>query len=171
MNKKIYFKEVGEIIEANKTNDLVVKADYELLYLVVTNQNKNVDGGFLADKIVNSFSNTLFTQVMVSWEFLQSEVGRALIKAKFEVSNDIYLVTDLVDITGYTRQYIRKAEKEGKIISEKRKGTIMFREIEVNRFLKLKNKPNLLENQKSFVYEDAKETLINGGFGREEEYK
>lgn len=171
MNKELYFTEVEEIIKANKFNELVVKADFELLYLIVTNQNKEVDGGYVADKIISSLSGSFFTKVMVSWDFLQGEVGRALIKAKFQVSNDIYFSDDLVSITGYSRQYISKAIKEGKLKGEKRKGTIIFREVEVNKFLELKGKPNLLENKKQYVYEQGKETLIVGGFEREECYK
>lgn len=37
---------------------------------------------------------------MVSWEFLSSEIGRALLKAKFEVGNDVYFIMDLAKSWG-----------------------------------------------------------------------
>jgi hypothetical protein len=170
VNKQKYFKEVEELISTSK-NSNVERADFEILYLVVTGKNTEVDGCYISDKIVNSLFHLFGTQVLISWDFLQTEVGRALIKAKFEIGNDIYFMEDLVNITGFTKQYISKQVKEEKIKGEKRKGFIYFRENEVNKFLVAKNKPDLIKNKKQYVYEEVKETLINGGFEREVEYK
>lgn len=167
MNKDRYFQEVEELIKKNKN---VTREDFELLYLAVSGININSDIEFLADKIVKSLSNDTFTETLVSWRFLQTEVGRAIIKAKFDVKNEIYLTSDLSEITGYSRAFISQEMKAGNIKFEKRKGTVFFRENDVKEYLSKKG-IDKVEKENELKYKELKEKLINGGFEREADYK
>lgn len=170
INKKIYFKEVEELFNNNKNQNLE-KADFEILYMALIGKNKEVDLGYLADKIVKSLSADIFNKVMVSWDFLQTEIGRALIKAKFEMSNNIYFISDLAEILECSKQNISKDVNNEKIEYEKRKGIVYFRESAVNDYLAYKGKLEAIERKKEYVYEELKEEVIGGGYEREAEYK
>lgn len=166
INKELFFKEVENLIIINNRVD---KADFELLYICLTEKN-SVNSGFLADKIVGSLSGAFTNETMISWEFLQTEVGRALVKAKFEMSNDIYFISDISDITGYSKQFIGQEIKANNIEYEKRKGTVFFRESAVNKYL-FKKKINILNKKKEITYKCQIESLLSVGFEVEEEYK
>lgn len=167
INKELFFNEVDELITINKSID---KNDFELLYFALKKEKGEINVGFLADKIVKNLSGGIFTkEIMISWEFLQTEIGRALIKAKFEMGNDIYFTSDVADITGYSKQFIGQEIKSGNIEYEKRKGIIFFRESSLNRYL-TKKKINALEKKHEIVYECQKEKLISVGFEGEEDY-
>lgn len=167
INKDLFFKEVNELITINKSID---KTDFELLYFALIKEKGEFNVGFLADKIVKNLSGGVLTkEIMISWEFLQTEIGRALIKAKFEIGNDIYFTSDVVDITGYSKQFIGQEIKSENIEYEKRKGIIFFRESSLNRYLS-KKKINALEKKHEIVYECQKEKLVSVGFEGEEDY-
>lgn len=167
IDKDLYFSEVNELL---KQNSRLEKIDFQLLYEAL-NGKITVDTAFLADKIVSILSGNVFTQTMVSWEFLSSEVGKALLKGKFEISNNIYFASDLAEILNCSRQFVSKIVKNEEIKFHKRGGIIYFMEKDVNQYLIDKNKKNSLEEKKKFTYEEAKEQLVNGKFEREEDYK
>lgn len=165
MDKDLYFNEVNELVEQNNKLD---KIDFKLLYEAL-NGKININTAFLADKIVSILSGNVFTQTMVSWEFLDSEVGKALLKAKFEIDTNIYFTTDLAEMLHCSAQNISKEKKN--IGYRKRGGIIYFMEKDVKKYLADRNKTDLLEEKKKVTYEEAKEKLINGKFEREEDYK
>ena len=167
MNKELYFKEVGEILKQTKDLD---KSDFQLLFDAVTEKDKKIDSEFLADSIVKKLSWNMFSGTIIAWSFLETEIGRALIKAKFDLSNNIYLVSDLTQITGYTKVFISQEYKNGNIKGEKRGGTLLFTEKDVREYLSKKG-INSLNERKNILYEETKEKLISSGFEREENYK
>lgn len=167
IDKEIYFKELEEIIGKNKNLD---KADFELLYKALTTEDKIVDTGYLADKIVNDLAGTASIEPMISWEFLNTEIGRALLKAKFDLGNDIYFISDLAEMMDCSRQFISKEIKKGNIESKKRGGTIYFMESDVKEYL-AKKKKNVLTEKKETAYEEKKEKFITAKLERENDYK
>lgn len=167
MNKDKYFEEVEELIKNNKN---VSKEDFELLFLAVSGVNIHGDIEFLADRIVKDLSSDTFKEVLVSWQFLQTEVGRAIVKAKFNVGNEIYLTSDLCEITGFSRAFISQEMKAGNIKYEKRKGTVFFRENDVKEYLSKKG-IDKIDKENELKYRELKEKLINGDFEREADYK
>jgi len=166
INKNLFFKEVEELITKNNRID---KVDFELLYSVLEEGKNEINTGFLADRIVSSLAGIFTKELLISWEFLQTEVGRALIKAKFEMSNDIYFTNDIVEITGYSKQFISQEIKSGNIEYEKRKGIIFFRESAVNKYL-AKKKINILNKKQEITYKGQIEHLISVGYEGEEKY-
>lgn len=167
MNKDLYFAQVDELLKQNKELN---KTDFQLLYEAL-NRKINIDTAFVADKIVTTLSSNVFTETMVSWEFLSTEIGRALLKGKFEIGNNIYFASDLAEILNCSRQFVSKIVKNEEIKFHKRGGIIYFMERDVNQYLIDKNKKNLLEEKKKITYEEAKEQLKSGGFERESDYK
>lgn len=168
INKELYFNELDELLMKNSNLD---RTDFELLYEVLESKNITTDTAFLADKIVKSLSGGVFTHTMISWEFLSSEIGRALLKAKFDIANNIYFSSDLADILNCSRQFITKIIKNGDIKYQKRGGIIYFMESDVREYLLQKKKINLINEKKEITYNEAKEKFICGNFERESEYK
>ncbi|AGK96668.1 hypothetical protein [Clostridium pasteurianum] len=167
MNKDKYFEEVRELVKMNKN---INKEDFELLFLVVSGVDVEVNADFLTDKIVKSLSIPYSTEILISWGFLQTEVGRALIKAKFNLSNEIYFISDLVELTGFTKSMISKEIAAGNINYEKRGGKIFFRANDVKEYLAKKG-IDKVEKENTLKYETIKEKLIGGDFERETDYK
>lgn len=167
MNKDLYFAQVDELLKQNKELN---KTDFQLLYEAL-NGKITIDTAFVADKVVNTLSGNVFTQTMVPWEFLNTEVGRVLLKAKFEINTNIYFASDLAEILNCSKQFISKIVKNEEIKFHKRGGIIYFMEKDIKQYLTNKNKANLLEDKQQITYEEAKEQLKNIGFERESEYK
>lgn len=166
INKELFFQQVDELSKVKNID----RTDFELLHELLVNNSSSVDPGYLADKIVTQLSNDFYSQTMISWEFLQTPIGKALIEAKFGISNDIYFISDLAEIMGCSRQFISKEIKNENIKYEKRGGIIFFREKYVNEYLKKKS-VDILDNNKNDKYQTSKESIINGGFEREEKYQ
>lgn len=167
INKEEYFAEVDELVSKNKSLD---KVDFEILYEVLEGKKYTIDATFLADKIVKNLSGNMFTQTMISWEFLDSEIGRALIKAKFDVGSKIYFTSDVAELMGCSRQFISKEMGDENINYHQRGGIKYFMEKDVKEYMTKKNKLPLQEKQES-TYEEIREKIISGEYERESEYK
>lgn len=164
VNREMFFKQVEELIITKGIDRL----DFQILFEVVNGKDMGIEPGFVADKIVNTLFGA-YSEQLIPWSFLQTEIGKALLLAKFEIGVDVYFVSDLVAYTEYTRQYISKEIKQGNIEHQKREGIIYFTEKAVNDYLKKKGFQTLTE-RKSIKYSEVKEKHVNGSFERESQY-
>ncbi|AJA48422.1 hypothetical protein CPAST_c23520 [Clostridium pasteurianum DSM 525 = ATCC 6013] len=162
MNRNKYFKEVDELI---KKNEDLIKEDFELLYLSVSGVKMDVNISYLADKIIRSLNNNVDLNVLNFWEFLQTEIGRAIVKAKFKLDNDIYFVDDVKEITGFSREFILEEIKSKNIKYEKRNSEIFFTGDNIREYLSIKN-IDKFDKEIEERYEEQRKKLINGIFKR-----
>ena len=166
INKDLYFMELEELL--NKNNNLN-KDDFILLYEIVTDLTTEETGiSSLADKIVKNLSGNIF-ESMISWDFLNTEIGKALIKAKFGIGNDIFFTNDLASILSCSKQFISKEIKSGNIQAKKRGGIIYFTENDIRQYLSKKKKKMSVE-KKEIIYEETKEKFDSSHFERENNY-
>lgn len=171
IDRKKYFEEVDEILK-NKITDLD-KQDFVILLSAAVNKDNDNSSQvyeYVVNKIVQGLFGGLFTQPLIPWNFLNTEIGKVIIQVKFGLNNEIYFINDLVQFTGYTKQFIGKEVKNGNIKMNRKHGIYYAYEKEVDEYLKMKNCKTLKEIQKS-LYEEAKEEIINPGFEREEKYE
>jgi hypothetical protein len=167
MNKFKYFKEVDELIKENKN---LIREDFELLYLSVSGIKMDINIGYLSDKIVNSLNIHDDTNILSFWEFLQTEVGKTIVKAKFKLSNEIYFINDLEKITGFSKEFILQEMKSENIKYEKRNKEIFFKEDAIREYLS-KRDIDKLDRENELKYKEQREKLINGIFERKTNHK
>lgn len=160
IDRKKYFEQV-EMILSNSSN-LTIE-DFRKLFDIVSGYEENSESVVLAEKIVKGiFSNALYNELMMPWSFFDTELGRAILKAKFGFMNTPYLVNDIVALTGFTRQHIAREAENGSLKGIKKGGTWLFTKEAVEEYLDKKNI--------SRPYKSAEEQIINPGFERESGY-
>jgi hypothetical protein len=160
MNKYKYFKEVDELIKENKN---LIREDFELLYLSVSGVKMDINVSYLSDKIIKSLNTNANINILSFWEFLQTEVGRAIVKAKFKLSNEIYFIDDVKEITGFSKEFILHEIKSKNIKYGKRNEEIFFKEDDIREYLSKKN-IDTLDKENELKYKEQRERLINGIF-------
>lgn len=143
--------------EANKLKN-IDKKDLENLLDIVIGKDTNINPSFLADKIINDLFSLYNVEALVPWRFLETEIGKALILAKFELGNDIYFVSDLVEFTGYSKQYISKEVKQNNIQYKKKGGIIYFTEKSLNEYLRKKG-IETISKRKEIQYKETRQNI------------
>ena len=173
LNEKKFDQEVKEL-EQTKKVDL---DDLLILKKIAEGEKVEIDSAFLANKIIKDiFQNGYNNEILIPWNFFDTEIGKAILLAKYKISTNIYFVADLVELTGKSRQFISKEVKNGNIVSNKggggskQNGIVYFTEDEVNKYLKKKGYPTI-EEKKEVIYKTQKERIINAGYEREEKYE
>jgi len=160
IDKQKYLKQV-EMILAN-SKGLTIQ-DFMRLFDIVNGYEKNNEGAALAERIVKGiFSNALYNELMIPWSFFDTELGRAILKAKYGFENTTYLVSDIVALTGLSRQHIARQAENGVLKGIKKGGTWLFSKEAVDEYLSKKkiSKP----------YTPAEEKIINPGYERDTGY-
>lgn len=167
MNKEMFFKQANEIL--CKTKDLTME-DFELLYSYAISNKSRSKGIEIADVIVQKLAGHTTSDVLISWDFLSTEVGKALLKVRFEIGSDILFLNDIVKLTGTSKAAVSKAMSSGVLECERRDGKVFTKEIYVKQYLSKKGVKVMQEN-KEISYDEAIEQIVNPGYEREKEYK
>ena len=154
--KNNYFLQVKELVSNNANLD---ENDFTLLYEVLQGNEGKINPGFLADKLVKELFGGMHAP-LIPWDFLETEVGKALIKVKFNYGNDILLVNDVARIVGCSKQYILKECSNENLKGEKRDGTWIIREKDLNEYLVKKGKPSLYE-KREVTYATLREEILS----------
>jgi|GEM_PF-1622927 len=155
INKELYFKQ-AEAIALDKE---ITKEDYIILFNIVSGRESQVNAAFIADKIITELFGTLYNEPLVPWSFYNTEIGKAILQAKFNIGIVFYNVAELCELTGYSKQYIGKEIKRENIKAEIHgKKTFFFREDDVNDYLKKKGLKTIYERNEN-IYTEEKERI------------
>lgn len=170
MNKKLFFIQAEEIV--SKTKDITME-DFNVLYNLSISNTPFSKGSNFVDQLVKKMSGITSTDPLISWNFLATEVGKAILKVKFEIGSDLLFVPDVVKLLGKTRQHVSNLLSSQEIKSEKREGKVFTHDVYVHEYLVNQGIETIrsIEKNKEFTYDEAVEKIINSGYEREEEYK
>lgn len=165
LNKKKYLSEMNDLIKKSnvKKDDLLILLDY------ATGESKEINSLLIENIIKDIFNNESYcTDIMVPWSFFDTEIGKALIRAKLNYEEkNIFFVKDIEKITGYTRQYISQETKAGNLIGEKRGGKVVYKEKDLNEWLVKKGLQPVSVAQ---IYNEKEEKFYAAKYEREENY-
>lgn len=164
ISRELYFNQVKEILKAN--NSLNVK-EFENLYSFYLNgaDSNEIDKTLLCDIIVKKlFDSSLYTSLLVPWNFLDTEVGKVLISVKFGQENSgIFFVSEVTELLGKKQQYISREIKEGKLRAYKRGGKVIIYRQDLDKYIRDKG----LDIKE---YKQLEEKILTPGYERTEKY-
>lgn len=87
------------------------------------------------------FKNDFSKDITIPYKFLESSVGIVLFSLQFKGEEKIYNTRDLIELSGYSKQYIHQQIRDKAIVSHKdSNGNYFFYESEVMNYLKNKGK-------------------------------
>lgn len=91
----------------------------------------------LEEMLKNDFSK----EILIPYKFLESSIGIVLFTLQFKGVEKIYNTKDLIELSGYSKQYIHQQIRDKAIVSHKdSNGNYFFDESEVMSYLKQKGK-------------------------------
>lgn len=167
LSKSKYFRQVEEIESRNNID----RSKYQLLFDIAVGNDKLSEGPKVADEILESiFGVPVYKELLIPISFYESEIGKAILIVKFGIYNDeTYISDDIVDLTGYSLQYIYKEAQCGNIKGEQRKKVWLFKGKDVDEYMEKKGKRK--SKKSNVLYEEKKEEIKSIGFEGEEKYK
>jgi len=162
-DKTRYFQQAEKILQLNK--NLAIEDFIKLYDMANSYENySNRDCAELADKIISyTFSNGVSSEIMIPWSFFNTDLGLVILKAKYGYSNMPYFISDIVELTGFSKQYIAREASKGNIKGIKKDGTWIFAPDDVNEYLEKKG-------IKKISYNPTNENIIYPGYERQAGY-
>ncbi len=167
INKDKYYNQVNNLNIEVMNLDM---NDFDILYRAASGElEDNIDFDYIrttVNKILRGiFSiNISLSELLVPLNFLDTEIGKAILKVRFGISAGVYIAADLAKLTGYSVQYITAEAKRENIKGEQRGVTWLFSADEVEKYM---IKKGLWQTK--IYYPEPEEKFI-GGYDREAEY-
>ncbi|MCH4200166.1 MAG: helix-turn-helix domain-containing protein [Clostridium tyrobutyricum] len=164
MDREKYFEQVKEILRSNQ--NLNIK-EFEKLYnfLMEKDSVKDVEKIALCDLIVAKlFKSSLYTDIVIPWNFFDTPVGMVIIKVKFgEGNSNILFVREIANMLGKTSQYISQEIKAGNLKGFKRDGKVVVYRNDLNEYLEKRG-------IKREVYKQMEEKILMPNYERQAKY-
>lgn len=130
INRNQYLNQVEELTNSKNLD----QKDFITL-LEALDGNSNINTAFMADQIIEMIFGGIYQEILVPWKFFDTEIGKALLQAKFNIASDDYLIEDLKEITGYSKQYISREINNKNLKAEKKGGTWYIKRNDANEYL------------------------------------
>lgn len=167
INKNDFLKEVEEI---KKYRNIDIN-DFEILFKAYKGEKieKGIDITELCIKAIKDIFEVL-GETWIPYNFFEGSIGKVIMSVKLGINNRVYLTSDLMEVTGFSRTYIAKEMSIGNLKGDKRPGTILFYENDVNEYLAKKGL-GTISDLKAEIYEKKEEEIISPDYERDVEYK
>lgn len=135
VSKKLYEKEVQTLKISEECKDRLMFLYDCYLGKMSCDEMKNVIQSVLQE----IFTNEYIKEIMIPHSFLDTAVGNVLFTLRYKNNEKIYTTKDLIQLTGYSKQYIHQQIRDGAIMCKKdNNGRYYFHESDVMNYLKEK---------------------------------
>lgn len=95
----------------------------------------------VVNKVLKELFKTNFSEeILIPLSFHNTQLAKVLFSILYGIESKIYLMSEVVELTGFSRQYLGQEAKDGNILGTKCKGSWTFEKEEVNRYLSKKGK-------------------------------
>lgn len=161
MNKDRFIKEVKGFLNNNKNLN---REDFETLFKFNIDTKGDNARVVFCNELIKKMFGTAYQEPLIPWSFFDTEIGKAVIKIKYDQSSDVFFVREIAEMLGKTRQYINQEIKAGSLRAYKRCGNSVIYRGDLENYLKKRG------IDEKILYKETDEKIIVPNNEREEKY-
>lgn len=136
-------KETNQLNLSKEVEDKIIQV-YNFCKGFKETEIENIDE-FIKDILKNIFNSNFTSDIMIPFDFINTNIGKILFYAKFGIEEELYSIKDLIELSktperpkGFTKQYIKQEIDAHRLKAFKRSYRWYITKAEVNRFLEKK---------------------------------